>query len=305
MLCFLRGDRRWGAAPIDCGMAHGAKRTSGKVDLRTLLRREVRRQDRLLDGPRVVLSAEASRRLDRASAQEFGVPSIVLMEHASLGLAGAVREVCRKSRAGVLILAGPGNNGGDGTACARHLLNAGVERVSVVLVAERGRAQGDAATNLVMAERMGVRVIAGHKRPGAAIRREEARLGEPLLIVDALLGTGLSRPAAGAALEAIRACNALREAGADVATLAVDVPSGCDADSGCPPEGGEAIVADGTLTMAGMKAGLRGRAGREWAGIVGIVSIGAPRKLLRRLGKADSASEGRGPKPGFRRDGGG
>ncbi len=283
-------------------MADRAKNTSVSGALRRALRLAVRRADRRLTGPRVVLSRGASRRLDAACTDEYAIPSIMLMEHASLGLAGVVREAAAGANAGVLIVCGPGNNGGDGLACSRHLANGGWKRVSVVLVAERGRMSGDAGANLMMAERAGVRLVASPADPARAIGREARRLGRPLLVVDALLGTGLSRPAAEAILEAVRACNALRLDSAGTAVLAVDLPSGIDADTGIPP-GGEAIRADATATMAGIKPGLLTAPGRGWAGTVGVISIGAPPELLLRLGRADSKRGRDRAKAGMRRGG--
>ena len=270
-------------------------------NLRSKLRRAVRQADRVLTSPRVLLTCSAARQLDAACVTEFSIPSILLMEHASLGIAWIVRRACEGIATGVLVLAGPGNNGGDGLACARHLHGTIPGIVSVVLVAARERLQGDAAANLRMAESLGVRLLDGGSNPDTVIRREAARRGSPLLIVDALLGTGLSRPASGPILQAIASCNQLRNSRPDLAVLVVDVPSGLNADTGLPPPGGEAILADATVTMAGLKPGLIGAPGRRWAGTVGVVSIGAPPKLLLRLGKADSQSGGSAPGAASRR----
>lgn len=280
------------AASVDFRMAPGAKRTSTPADLRTALRRETRRADRALAGPRVILSRRSSRTLDALCTAEFNIPSLLLMEHASLGIAEVIRRTLHGIRTphpcGILILAGPGNNGGDGIACARHLVNTSARPISIILIADRARLSADSAANLVMARRLGIRTVSGLARTAATIRREAARLPRPLLIVDALLGTGLTRPSDGPILQAIRAGNLLRDQHPCAATLAIDVPSGLDADRGLPPPRGEAVRADATLTMAGMKPGLRSAAARKHAGPVAIVPIGAPAGLLSRLGKADT-----------------
>jgi NAD(P)H-hydrate epimerase len=276
------------AASVDFRMAPGAKRTSTPVNLRAVLRRETRRADHALAGPRVILSRRSSRMLDALCTAEFNIPSLLLMEHASLGIAEVIERTLRRIPAGILILAGPGNNGGDGLAAARHLTSAGISPITILLIADRARLSADSAANLAMARRLGIRILSGLARPAAAIRREAARLPRPLLIVDALLGTGLSRPADGPILQAIRACNLLRDQHPCAATLAIDVPSGLDADRGLPPPRGEAVRADATLTMAGMKPGLRTAGARAWAGPVAIIPIGAPPRLLSRLGKADT-----------------
>ena len=286
-------------------MASVAKRTSEPGDLRKALRRAVRRADRDLLGPRVVLACKAARGLDAACAEEFAIPSLLLMERASLGIAAVVMRACARRGAAVLVLAGSGNNGGDGLAVARHLVVDGQTRLAVALIADPERLVGDAAANRVMAEQVGVRIVPAADRTAVRVRQLGARLGRPLLIVDALLGTGLARPASGAVLEAIRACNALRAADTGVAVLSVDVPSGMDADTGLPPQGGECIQADAVLTMAGYKPGLLSRTGRQRMVPVGVLAIGAPARLLRRFGRPwNPASIRRGGRP-LPRDAGG
>jgi len=270
-------------------MTTARKRTSGTISLRAALRREVRRIDRALPGPRVILSRQNSRKLDAACTADFAIPSLLLMEQASLGIAEVLRRVWIRHPCGILILAGPGNNGGDGLACARHLHNAGLTRLTVILIADPARLSPDAAANYTMAQRMGIRIRRGGPRPRSVILRAAAAIskpsGTPLLILDALLGTGLSRPPAGPILEAIETCNQLRCTHPAAAVLSVDIPSGIDADTGSPLSALDAVLDDATLTMAGLKPGLTRTKQSSWAGTVGIVPIGAPPQLLRRLGK--------------------
>lgn len=261
-------------------MPPAAKRTSSRPALRSALQSEVRRADRRLPGPRILLTREASRRLDAACTAGFAIPSLLLMEHASLHIAEVLIHTLRRCPASILILAGPGNNGGDGLACARHIHTSHTAPVSVLVFAAPDRLSADAAANLAMARRL--RIPIRTARSAAAVRTAAASLSGPLLILDALLGTGLSRPASGPILSAIRAANQLRESRANTATLAVDVPSGLDADTGLPPPGGESIRADATVTMAGLKPGL---CRSPCTGPVAILPIGAPPALLRRLGK--------------------
>lgn len=208
------------------------------------------------------------------------------MENAAASLESVVLAALASHRGAqpeprVLIVCGPGNNGGDGLALARRLFITGLgRRMSVVLGAAQSRIRGDAAINLQIVRRIGVRLVGGGRVPGAAIAAEARRLGRPLLVVDALLGTGLTRPTAGPMLGVVRAVNALR-ADPRIAVLAVDVPSGLDADTGAPPPGGQAVVADATLTLAAMKKGLQRASARHWAGEVGIGTIGAPAAAVR------------------------
>ena len=258
------------------------KRSARRISVRATLRRAVRIAASRQAGPRLVLTRDASRRLDQRCTADFAIPSLILMEHASIGIASLTLAVTRSASAAVLVLSGPGNNGGDGLACARHLHNVGLTRLSIVLVADRDRLSPDAAANLAMAERLGLRIVLAPTSPATALRREAARLRRPLLIIDALLGTGLSRPAEGPLLEAILACNDLRAA--DAAILAVDTPSGLDPDTGRPPPGGACITADATVTMAALKPGFTARS-TPTTGPVCVVPIGAPTALLRTLGR--------------------
>lgn len=245
----------------------------------------MRAEDAALPGPRPILTREQSRRVDDLCIRRFRIPSILLMEHAAMALSrvvgrtlAAFKSPARRPR--VLILCGPGNNGGDGLALARQLHTAGLGgAVSVVLAAPAARLAGDAAINLLAAKRLGVRITSAGRGPAATVASQADQLGRPLLVVDALLGTGLSRPAGGALLELIRACNALR-ADPRIAVLAVDVPSGLDCNTGRPPTGGEAVIADATLTLAAMKIGLALPSTQAWTGTIGVGGIGAPAEAI-------------------------
>ena len=197
------------------------------------------------------------RALDRHTIETLGVPGELLMECAGR-LVAAFAESERAAAARVLVLCGPGSNGGDGLVAARQLHLRDVP-VLVVLVADRAKLRGDAARNLERAERAGV-PFAGpgwEPKPGDAI-------------VDALFGTGLARAPEGDAAEAIRCAN---EARPRCRVLAVDLPSGLDADTGQAL--GPCIEADLTVTLGLPKLGLtlepgRSRAGRIWVGRIGI-----------------------------------
>jgi NAD(P)H-hydrate epimerase len=192
------------------------------------------------------------RELDRRAIEEFGVPGVVLMENASRGLLEAVRRAYPDHTGRrIVIVAGTGNNGGDGFALDRHLFNAGLDCVTVIV--------GDPAS------------VRGDAR---ALREALRGAG---LIVDALLGTGLSRPVEGVYREAIGAIDAARESGVPV--VAVDIPSGLDADTGEPL--GAAVRADLTVTFVAPKTGFDSPSAAEYLGRVEVVrEIGIPRQLL-------------------------
>jgi NAD(P)H-hydrate epimerase len=105
------------------------------------------------------------------------------------------------------------------------------------------------------------------------------------LVVDAMFGSGLTRPLEGVFADAVEWINRERASGCDV--LSVDVPSGLDCDTGLPV-GGEspAVRADHTLTLGGVKRGMLLAASREWTGSVSVGDLGLPRWLLERFGEA-------------------
>ncbi|MBI5514332.1 MAG: NAD(P)H-hydrate dehydratase [Deltaproteobacteria bacterium] len=218
-----------------------------------------------------LLSRTQARSVDQA-LMAAGIPGVVLMENAGRG---AAEVLARKAQALGLrraaVLVGPGNNGGDGYVVARHLrvLCRKLE-LQVVSCADPATLKGDAA---VMRD--------AWKAVGGAIARatedpEEAAVlvtGRDL-IVDALFGTGLDRPLTGAARALVKAAREVEPALA----VALDVPSGLDADTGGPLGEDEAGVfsAHLTLTFAASKPGLHTGPGRRLAGEVTVVHLGAP-----------------------------
>lgn len=218
---------------------------------------------------RLVGSAEM-RAIDRAAIEGLGIPSLSLMERAGAAVAGAVRALlgagghCR-------VLCGGGNNGGDGYVAARLLREAG-RTVDVVALIPAARLPPDAAAMRERAAAAGVAIadLAGPV-PLAAVPGD--------VIVDALLGTGLARPAEGSLAEAIAAIAAARAAGARV--VAVDVPSGLSADTGLPL--GPCVQADRTVTFAFPKRGLVVYPGASLAGEVTVADIGIPAEAAARV----------------------
>jgi len=216
-----------------------------------------------------LLSSEAIRELDRRTIQEVGIPGPVLMEAAGRVCAEIAEELLPGERAGrVAVLCGKGNNGGDGMVAARHLIHAG-HQVDLFLLADPKALQGDAALNNTILARLGVpvRVLPDE----AAIAALDLRNHD--LILDALLGTGLTHEVKGTLAAAIRAINA-----SGVPVLAVDIPSGVSADSGqvC----GVAVQARRTVTFAYPKPGQVLYPGAALCGDLDIVDIGIPPSLL-------------------------
>ncbi|MCF7935135.1 MAG: NAD(P)H-hydrate dehydratase [Synergistales bacterium] len=217
---------------------------------------------------RHLYTAEQVREADRRAIEDMQIPGELLMENAG---GGAVREILRrfpKTRRAV-VLAGPGNNGGDGFVAARHLAINGVEPV-VVATAEAGRYRGDAALNRGIAERLGIPL---HLSGALADREIGGLLDRTDLVVDALLGTGSKGAPRGEIERLLTFC---RNCGAPAAAL--DVPSGIDATTG---ERADLFFrADLTATFLGAKAGLYTMPAREAAGEITVVPIGVPGKAV-------------------------
>jgi NAD(P)H-hydrate epimerase len=222
------------------------------------------------------LSREEVRSIDARAVDEAGMPTIILMENAGRGAAAWLRErvaggsepVSDPLR--VLILCGPGNNGGDGGVVARHLDLWGFA-VRVVWFADPARLRGDAATQWSILDRSGIDQTS--RADGSDPDALDALLAEADWVVDGLLGTGLTRPVEGPLRSAIEAIN---RSGKPV--LALDLPSGLDADRGVPL--GVAVRARATVTFVAPKLGFEAPGARAFTGEVVVVEIGAPRRLL-------------------------
>jgi NAD(P)H-hydrate epimerase len=211
-----------------------------------------------------LLGRDALRAIDRDAAERLGLPTLLLMENAGRGAFEAIAAAYPRALDRVVIVGGAGQNGGDGWVVARHLWNAG-KLPRVLLVGDRARVAGDARVNLDALERLGVQCTS----IGQDLSPLVHALSEATLVVDALFGTGLDRPLTGvnaAVVERINAC------AADV--VALDLPSGVDADRGCVL--GSAVRAQRTVTFAAHKRGLHQYPGVALAGEISCVSIGVP-----------------------------
>src|SRR5688572_23185363 len=204
------------------------------------------------------------REWDRRAIEDFGIPGILLMENAGSGRARIIEEVLGTSGEGepVRILCGPGNNGGDGFVVARHLHARGIP-VEVLLVSPAGHAPGsDSGVNLAILSRLRV-PIDRDRLPAPGVFPDGT-------IVDALFGSGLSRPLTSPHDAWVRAC---RDSGRPV--FALDIPSGLDADTGLIL--GDAVTARHTITFAAAKLGFYREEGPRLCGHVHVVDVGIPR----------------------------
>jgi len=206
--------------------------------------------------PRALYSASQVRGFDRVAIERFGIPGADLMERAAQAVFDFIRLRWPDANSWV-VLAGTGNNAGDGFVVARLARAAGIQ-VEVAQLGERDRLAGDALLN------------ANRWRQTGGDWGEFSVLPEGTdLIVDALLGTGLQRPVVGRWAEVIRAANAHA-----APCIAVDVPSGLHADTG--EVLGEAIRATATVSFIGLKAGLFTADGPDHAGQICFNDLGVP-----------------------------
>ncbi|MEZ5333358.1 MAG: NAD(P)H-hydrate dehydratase [Thermoanaerobaculia bacterium] len=215
-----------------------------------------------------VLTAEAMAQVDRRAIEELGLPGAVLMENAALGVVEALEDEA-PGAGSALLLCGPGNNGGDGLAVGRHLAIRGWQ-VEIFLFAP-APPSGDAAMQLDVVRRMGlpVRSLDGPE----AVRAALASGRESDVVVDALFGTGLSRPLEGdlaSLVEGLSDVPGLR--------LAVDVPSGLHGSRWDVP--GPAFRADVTVTFGAPKIAHVLLPAALLAGRIAVADLGIPLSLL-------------------------
>lgn len=218
-----------------------------------------------------VLTSEQMTRADQLAIEEYGIPGILLMEAAARGIAREVRRLY-PGTGRVLILAGPGNNGGDGFAAARLLHHDGLD-VEVLGARALSEYSGDAGINARILPRLGVPVDRFDDGEGDLIPGVRERVRGASVLVDALLGTGARPELHPSYLELVRALNS-----SPAPVVAVDIPTGVDADTGCTGE--EAVAARVTVTFAAPKIGLLLEPGSGMVGELVIEDIGIPRDVL-------------------------
>ena len=216
-----------------------------------------------------ILTAESMRRVDRSAIEDVGIPSLVLMENAALGLAEAVGELFAGADA-VAIFCGPGNNGGDGFALARHLDARGYG-VELFLAAGGKEPSGDAGVQLAICRKQGL-TITGIEDEADAMEAL-ARAGDADLAVDALFGTGLGRP-----LEGVFAALAEGLSELGVPVLAVDLPSGLNGSR--RDVFGPHVVADATVSFAAPKVAHVFAPAADAVGELVVTDLGIPPFLV-------------------------
>jgi len=205
------------------------------------------------------------------SAAEIGLPPEVLMENAGLAVAREVKGwLGSAARRRILILVGPGNNGGDGLVAARHLHDWRA-RVHIYLCAERR----DDDPNYRIAKERGIPFILAEEDEGLVDL--DNLLFSSEVVVDALFGTGKMRPLKGVYEQALTRVRAAKEAQPTLGIVAVDLPSGLGADSGGADP--SCIAADLTIALGYPKIGFFAFPGKERLGQLVVADIGIPESL--------------------------
>lgn len=215
----------------------------------------------------LLATASEMAELDRKTIEEIGIPGIVLMENAARGAAAFFEAVLPDlARRHIVVLAGSGNNAGDGFALARIFHGKGAP-VRVVCLRPAHRLKGDALINYNILHRLGIPVYHWDEREDFALQFAHVQKAD--VILDALLGTGLQSEVRGLYREVIDAVNALGKP-----VLSVDVPSGLHAGTGRVL--GTAIKATATATFGLLKVGHVVGEGPSRSGRVHVVDIGIP-----------------------------
>ena len=215
-----------------------------------------------------IVTAEQMRALDKRATDQYGIPSLLLMENAALSVFIAAEEMLGDINGKrVVVIAGPGNNGGDGFAVARHLHNNGAD-IFIAYFGDRDKAKGDALINIEITEKMGLPI-----EPLKDAETLQDCLVNTDLIIDALLGTGIQGEVRPLYAEVISGINS-----SGVPVLSVDIPSGVNADTGeiCRT----AVFADVTVTFALPKIGLFTYPGAERVGDLIVADISIPAEAL-------------------------
>ena len=208
--------------------------------------------------------------IDQRAVEDFGIPVLVLMENAGREVAQVARSYMMEGSS-VLILAGAGNNGGDGLVAARHLANHG-HRVTILLTVDEHKFTGAALTQLQIIRKMGIPLAILTPQQDAFTQwLENSDVGDA--VVDAIFGTGLNRPLDEVTQDLIAQVNQSNRR-----VISVDIPSGLDCDMGRPM--GVAVQAAHTISFCGMKIGFESAEAISYLGQISIGDIGAPQALL-------------------------
>jgi len=220
-----------------------------------------------------IVTVEEMRAIEQQAAK-VGLPSDVLMENAGLAVAQHIKKwlgsvLGRR----FLVLVGPGNNGGDGLVVARHLHDWGA---NVTVYSPSSRAGSD--VNSQLCRQRGIDIVESRSGKVAAL---DSLLGSPDVVIDAFFGTGQSRPLDGAFKQALLKVKEARSRSKDLKVVALDLPSGLNADTGAADDA--CIPANLTITLGYPKHGLFLFPGAGMLGRLVIADIGIPPELAKHI----------------------
>src|SRR5437870_43054 len=218
----------------------------------------------------LIVTAQEMREMDRLTIEKYGIPSLKLMERAGQGITRAIlKRFSRAARKGVLVVAGKGNNGGDGLVVARLLKQKRIP-CEVALLSPKSEVSPDSAHNLQAYLRLKGKIV-------EITAGELDLLGERMkrkgLLVDAILGTGMKNEVGGLYAEAIARMNS-----SELPIVAVDIPSGLDSDNGTPL--GIGIQAAMTVSLGYAKLGEVIYPGLNYVGDLTVSEIGIDVRAL-------------------------
>ncbi len=218
-----------------------------------------------------VATAQQMRNIDERAIRQIGIPGIALMEKAGSGAVDAISRRFGPIRGvRVVILCGSGNNGGDGFVVARYAVNRGAD-VEIFLLTKEDQVKGDARTNLDVLKSLGREI--NEIQDNSGVKKLRERVSRAGLIVDALLGSGLSGEVRGFYRDGITEINASK-----AGVVSIDNPSGVDMDTG--EVLGTAVRADMTVTFGLPKRGHFLYPGREYCGNLEVIDIGFPPEVI-------------------------
>lgn len=215
------------------------------------------------------------RKLDQIAMDKYNIPGILLMENAALNVAGKAKEMLGNTYRDrkTLVVAGKGNNGGDGFATARHLIQWGYSVITICLC-ERSQVTGEPELYLKILEKLNAPVMFVYDE--ADLIEISRIFNEAYLIIDGIFGTGFHGSVEGLYESVIQAVNK-----SNARVLSIDIPSGINGDSGQVT--GIAVKADETVTFTLPKPGLMQFPGAEYAGRVTVADIGIPAEAIEQL----------------------